>query len=230
MGYREDLVNAVRRSVIPQLHYALKGTFGGYAVSHTTAKEYVMTAHCSEDTLEAVLEDLGFRRNPIAAVKVRFDGNTADGSWVYRDSALASRQLHVVLHALEDREECVDVYAHWECSWIRHPYRHYTKQGYDAETGVELTRRLLDAYEGAALDGAGNDAGETGLEYEVDTGLERRLSDRLSFSYYWLKDRWLSVQSRLPAVDRDDESGLDGYVTERDDGRDSVSPRITDEL
>lgn len=80
MGYSEDALNALRRSLLPQLHYLLRGTFGGYAVSHTTADEYVLTAHCSEEALESLLERLGFSRNPIAALKVRMDGNTSEGS------------------------------------------------------------------------------------------------------------------------------------------------------
>ncbi|MFP8955990.1 hypothetical protein ACLI4Y_04620 [Natrialbaceae archaeon A-CW3] len=219
MGYRDDLVNGIRRSTIPQLHYLLEGTFGAYAVSHTTADEYVMTAHCSEADLEAALEELGFSRNPIAAVKVRLDGNTADGSWVYRDAPHSSHQLHVILHALEDRPNCVDVYAHWETSWIRHPYRHYTKQGYDAETGVALTRRLLTERDFECLDGD--------LSYEVDTGLERRVSEHLSVSYYWAKDRWLALRSWLPLLDGD---GYDSHVTDRENERDTVSPRITNKF
>ncbi len=222
MGYREDAINAFRRSVIPQLHYALSGTFGVYAVSHTTAEEYVITAHCTEAELEDALTDLGFQRNPIAAVKVRMDGNTAEGSWVYRGSPLASKQLHVILHELEERERCVDVYAHWECSWIRHPYKHYTKQGYDAEYGVELARSALEAYDG--------DAFEEEFSYEIDTGIERRLSERFSVSYYWAKDRWLSLRSRLPLVDESGTETLEGYTSDRDGERDSVSPRITEEI
>ena len=212
MGYREDAVNAVRRSLVPQLHYLFRGTFGGYAVSHTTADEYALTARCSEAEIEAILEELGFSRNPIASVKVRLDGNTSEGSWVWRPSPLSSWQLHVVLHELEDAEpEAVDVYAHWECSWIRHPYAHYVARGYDAELGVELVRRWLEAYDGEEF------------EYEVDTSLERRLSERLSLSYYRVKAYSLSLQERVPAID----VAVPEH-DERDEGRDVVSPRITD--
>lgn len=106
----EDFINAVRRSFLPQLHFLLRGTFGWYAISHTTADEYVLTAHCSEETIETVLERLGFSRNPIAALKVRTDGNTSEGSWVWRPSPLADDQLHVVIHDLRN-EPGVDVYA-----------------------------------------------------------------------------------------------------------------------
>ena len=214
MGYREDAVNAVRRSLVPQLHYLFRGTFDGYAVSHTTAEEYVLTARCSEDEIEAILSDLGFSRNPIASLKVRMDGNTSEGSWVWRPSPVSSHQLHVVLHDLEGGEG-VDVYAHWECSWIRHPYNHYVARGYDAEKGVELTRRILESYDGDAL--------EEEFSYEVDTSLERRLSEYFSVSYYRVKEWSLAIRGQLPGLDGDREK-----TTDREDGRDRVSPRITE--
>ncbi len=210
-----------RRSadVYPQIHYLLRGTFGGYTVTHTTADEYALTAHCSEDAIESVLDGLGFSRNPISAVKVRMDGNTAEGSWVWRPSPLVSYQLHIVLHELEDAEG-VDVYAHWERSWIRHPYKHYVARGYDAEKGVELARRWL-VDDGATLRGEDCDIG-----YEIDTSISRRASEYLSLSYYRVKETVASARSRLPIVAGDDGS----LVVDREDGRDAVSPRITDEF
>lgn len=216
MGYGKDFVNALRRSFLPQVHYLLRGSFGGYAVSHTTADEYVLTACCSEERIESVLDELGFSRNPIAALKVRTDGNTSEGSFVWRPSPLSSWQLHVVLHAIEGDEERVDVYAHWECSWIRHPYRHYVARGYDAEKGVELARRCLEAYDGDRFDGD--------LEYEVDSSVARRLGEFLSLSYYRVEELSVSVRSRLPFVE-DHSSGL---VSDPDGERAVVSPRITD--
>ncbi|NGM67464.1 hypothetical protein G6M89_00320 [Natronolimnobius sp. AArcel1] len=215
MGYTEDFINAVRRSFVPQIHYLLRGTFGGYAVSHTTAEEYALTARCSEDQLEDILEKLGFSRNPIASLKVRMDGNTSEGSWVWRASPLADNQLHIVLHELED-ESGVDVYAHWECSWIRHPYKHYVARGYDADLGVELARRWLTDYGGDELEG-------TAVEYEIDSSASRRLSEYLSLSYYQLEDVFAAIRSRVPQLD--DEEDLD---IDRDGERDSVSPRIAD--
>ncbi|RQH01190.1 hypothetical protein [Natrarchaeobius oligotrophus] len=215
MGYTEDVVNAVRRSFLPQVHYLLQGSFDGYAISHTTAEEYALTAYCTEETLESILEELGFSRNPIASLKVRMDGNTSEGSWVWRSSPLADYQLHVVLHALEDGEG-VDVYAHWECSWIRHPYKHYVARGYDAETGVELARRWLTGYAGDELEG-------TGVEYEIDDSLSRRASEYLSLSYYQVEEAVAAVTSRVPFV-----GGEQSLEIDRDGARDGVSPRIAD--
>ncbi|MFU8868095.1 hypothetical protein [Natronococcus sp.] len=218
MGYREDAINAARRTVYPQIHYLLRGTFGGYAVTHTTADEYVLTANCSEAEIEALLDDIGFSRNPISAVKVRMDGNTAEGSWVWRPSPLASYQLHVVLHELENAEG-VDVYAHWECSWIRHPYRHYVARGYDAQKGVELTRRWLIDDDGETLRGEDCD-----IRYEVDGSFSRRASEYFSLSYYRVRELTASIRSRVPFVNGADND----HITETEDGRDTLSPRITD--
>ncbi|OIB55892.1 hypothetical protein [Natrialba sp. SSL1] len=216
MGYTEDFVNAVRRSFVPQIHYLLQGSFDGYAVSHTSADEYALTAHCSEETIEEILSSLGFSRNPIAALKVRADGNTSEGSWVWRPSPLSSYQVHVVLHELEN-EAGVDVYAHWECSWIRHPYKHYVTRGYNAEKGVTLTRRWLTNYEGEELEGRG-------IEFEIDDSPARQASEYFSLSYYQLEEAVAGVRSRLPLVDGDGSLTID-----RDEERDGVSPRIVDQ-
>ena len=213
MSYREDIVNAVRRSFLPQIHFLLRGTFGGYAISHTTADEYVLTAHCSEQAIEDILERLGFSRNPIAALKVRVDGNTSEGSWVWRPSLFADEQLHIVLHDLENRSG-VDVYAHWECSLIRHPYRHYLARGYDAETGVALARYWL-------IDGEELEYGP-GINYEIDNSLARSLSERLWLSYYRVEEGMGSLRSKLPFVDSVEKQ----QIIERDGARDSVSPTI----
>ncbi|GAB3668967.1 hypothetical protein [Halopiger thermotolerans] len=193
MPYSEDAINAVRRRLLPQLHYFLRGSFGGYAVSHTTADEYALTAYCSESRLEEYLKALGFSHNPIASLKVRIDGNTSEGSWVWRPSPLADGQLHVVLHALED-DTGVDVYAHWECSWIRHPYKHYVTRGYDADLGVELIRRWLTSY-------GGDELVDIEVPYEIDSSFSRRASERLSLSYYWLEDAIAAVEDRVPHVE-----------------------------
>ncbi|WP_226480183.1 hypothetical protein [Natrinema amylolyticum] len=213
----EDAINAMRRSALPQLHFLLRGTFGWYAVSHTTADEYVLTAHCSEATIETVLDRLGFSRNPIAALKVRVDGNTSEGSWVWRPSPFADEQLHVVIHDLEN-EPGVDVYAHWEYSWIRHPYKHYLARGYDAETGVAMARRWL-------VDGDELAVGP-GVEYEIDHSLARRASEVLSLSYYRVEETVAAIKSKLPFVDPVDRP----RIIDRDGARDAVSPSITGKL
>jgi hypothetical protein len=210
MGFREDVVNAVRRRVWPGLHYLFAGTFDGYAVTHTTEDEYAMTVHCSEAEIERVLdEELGFSRNPVSALKVRLDGNTSEGSWVWRASPLADMQLHVVLHAVDGGT--VDVYAHWEYSWIRHPLKHYAAREYDAEKGVRLARAWLADHDGERY--------PDGLPYRIEPSSHRRLRELLYATYHVLEG---TAAARY----------LDPFVADvrdrRPDGRPNVSPGIVD--
>ncbi|WP_254862536.1 hypothetical protein [Halovivax gelatinilyticus] len=219
MGLREDATNAIRRTILPQIHYLLHGTFDGYAVSHTTEDEYVATVHCSESEIESMLSAVGFSRNPIASLKVRFDGNTSEGSWVWRDHLLSDDQLHVVLHTLDGRDDRVDVYAHWERSWIRHPYAHYVARGYDADRGVELTQELFDRWAGQTLSNG------TTVKLERDNSLARQASEYVSLSYYRVTEWVIAVRDRIPLVD-----GERSFTEDRSDERDTVSPRITDDI
>ena len=141
MGRSADVYNATRRRLLPGLHGVLDAVIGGYALSDTPPEEYVATLCCSESEAEALLNSLGLDRNIAASLKVRIDGNVSDGSWVYRESLLASHQLHVTIHRSDGG---VDAYAHWEYSSIRHPYRHYLAREYSAEKGVEMMRSALE--------------------------------------------------------------------------------------
>ncbi|MFC5970706.1 hypothetical protein ACFPYI_05105 [Halomarina salina] len=218
MGFRQDFVNALRRHVWPSLHRLFE-PFGGYAVMHTTEEEYAMTVHCSEGTLERILdEELGFSRNPLSALKVRVDGNTSEGSWVWRESPLADWQLHLVLHVVddavdEDREgEAVDVYAHWEYSWLTHPLKHYATRGYDAEKGVRLAREWLGRYDGEAF--------PDGLPHAVESPRRRRARELLHATYYSLSEVSNAARYLAPFVDDPEER--------TEDGRRNVSPRLVD--
>lgn len=124
------------------MHGLLDTIVGGYALSDTPPAEYVGTFHCSEPEVEALLSSLGLDRNLVASLKVRVDGNVSDGSWVHRESLLASHQLHVTIHR---SDAGVDTYAHWEYSSIRHPYRHYLAREYSAEKGVRMMRSALES-------------------------------------------------------------------------------------
>jgi hypothetical protein len=211
MGFREDFTNAVRRRVWPQIHYLLEGTFDGYAVSHTTEDEYAVTVLCSEEELERALsEGLDFSRNPISALKVRLDGNTSEGSWVWRESPLADMQLHLVLHATDEGH--VDVYAHWEYSWITHPYKHYAARGYDAEKGVRMARRRLADHESQRF--------PNGLPHEISAPYRRELRE-LFYRFYHRATDFLAARG-LPVPSLSDGTEDD----EDDDGRPTISPRI----
>lgn len=144
MAILSESLNKARRLVWPLIHRLLKSISDGYAITNTTEDEYVATFLESQEELEDRLPELKFHRTPIASLKIRLDGNVSDGSWMRRDSTLAAEQLHVVLHEVKNRE-AVDVYAHSEDNWIRHPLLHLRKRNYSAKRSVSSVRTLLDA-------------------------------------------------------------------------------------
>ncbi|NUB90835.1 hypothetical protein HTZ84_13665 [Haloterrigena sp. SYSU A558-1] len=135
-----DLTTRVRRRVLPTLH-RIKEPFGGFAQCLQHPDEYVGTIPYGLETFRADLEAMAFEPEPIASLKIHRDGRLSAGSWARRRSPLATWQLHVAL--FQDGADAVDVFAHREYSWLRHPYRHYTCEGWDTEGGVERVRSLL---------------------------------------------------------------------------------------
>jgi hypothetical protein len=157
-----EVINRLRMAVWPPIHRLLTSVSDAYAVTNTTEDEYVATVLESRGELETRLRKLGFERTPIASLKIRFDGNVSDGSWVRRRSLLADEQLHVVLHELRDRD-AVDAYAHSEDNWIRHPLSHLRKRNYSPQSGVAAVRSLFTAERAAA----------SGFEYEIEPRYRR---------------------------------------------------------
>lgn len=104
--------------------------------------EFAGTIARSLDETERWLHDIGFVRNPIARLKTR-DGTPEAGSWVYRESPLARRQLHLMLFESEDGG--IAVYAHEELSSV-HPLTgpgHFRGTGQSVGAGVRRARGLL---------------------------------------------------------------------------------------
>lgn len=97
------------------------------------------------DDLEDMLGELSCSPSLFSALKIRFDQNVEDGSWVWRASPLANRQLHLVGHEREEGQS-IDIYAHLERSKISNPIKHYRKVDYDAEAGVAMFRDMLAWY------------------------------------------------------------------------------------
>lgn len=91
------------------------------------------------DTVEGRLYAEGFIRNPMARLKTR-DGQPEEGSWVFRESPLAPRQLHLMLFVNDDGT--TDVYAHEELSSVN-PLcgpDHFRGNGQSVREGVERAR------------------------------------------------------------------------------------------
>jgi len=70
-------------------------------------------------------------------------GARTAGSWVFRQSPVADRQLHVVL--VEARRGRVDVYAHEEYNWLRHPIKHAKGVDLDRSGGPGRARRFIES-------------------------------------------------------------------------------------
>lgn len=101
-----------------------------------TDGEFAGTLDCDLDAAEHLLYSEGFIRNPMARLKTRTE-QLEDGSWVYRESPLAPRQLHLMLFETDDGR--TDVYAHEELSSV-HPLcgpAHFRGDGQSVRAGVE---------------------------------------------------------------------------------------------
>lgn len=103
---------------------------------------YVGTVSLSKAELEATLRDAGFQWDPVSLYHYTLVGNSSDGSWVYRSSRLADRQLHVVL--FEQGSDRTEIYAHTEFSWIRHPIKHAEEESIRRSEGARTMRRILE--------------------------------------------------------------------------------------
>lgn len=105
---------------------------------------YVGTVSMPRPELEAMLHDLGFRWNPLSLFHYTLVGESSDGSWVYRPSVFADRQLHVVLYG--KGSSWTDIYAHTEFSWIRHPLKHAKEEEIRRAEGAVTMRRMLEQF------------------------------------------------------------------------------------
>ena len=108
-----------------------------------TAGEYAGRFDRNLDAVEALLYSEGFVRNPMSRLKIR-DGSPEDGSWVYRDTPLAPRQLHLMLFGNGDGT--TDVYAHAELSSVN-PLcgpAHFQGPGQSVREGVDHAREWFD--------------------------------------------------------------------------------------
>lgn len=88
------------------------------------------------------MSEIGFEWDPVSLYHRTPSGTHTNGSWVSRPSLLADRQLHLILFA-QARDQ-IDVYAHEEFSWIRHPVKQARHEGIQCEEGIVEMRRVVD--------------------------------------------------------------------------------------
>lgn len=107
-----------------------------------TEAEYAGTIDVPPTLADSMLWRRGFVRNPFSRLKL-LDGDPEYGSWVYRESPLSDRQLHVMLFPDEDAR--THVYAHEEKSSVnpRVGTDHVDGNGQNVADGVEWARSVL---------------------------------------------------------------------------------------
>lgn len=115
-----------------QPEYQLRGT------------EYVGTVQKPLDELTETLKEHGFDWDPLAWYHQPPVGSKPDGSWTYRRGLLADRQLHAFLIA--HSPEYIDVFAHEEYNWLRHPIKHLRQVGINRNAGSDEMRRWIERH------------------------------------------------------------------------------------
>lgn len=105
--------------------------------------EYAGTVEVPPEEATRLLWGAGFHRNPLSGIRSR-DGDPEISSWVYRESPLSRRQIHVHLFPGEE-PGTTDLYAHKEYSSVnpRVAVEHYRGSGKDVQAGVSEVRDRL---------------------------------------------------------------------------------------
>lgn len=136
-----DWMTRARRRFLPPLH-RIKAPLGGFATCSQHPAEYVGTIERDLPWVRPTLREMAFSPEPVASLKIHDDGRRSAGSWVRRRSPLSEWQLHLTLFC--HGSDAVDLFAHREYSWLRHPYKHYRGTGWDTSAGVKRVRSILD--------------------------------------------------------------------------------------
>jgi hypothetical protein len=98
LGADDDYWPAIRNRLLPLLD-RLGATSGLYAKHQQSKAEFVGIVAMDEEAFEVELEDAGFYRNPLAAVKRSPSGWKSDGSWARRYGRI--RGLGEVLRSID---------------------------------------------------------------------------------------------------------------------------------
>ncbi|NHN46244.1 hypothetical protein G9464_01340 [Halostella sp. JP-L12] len=141
------------------------------------------TVRLSADEFRSRLRERGFGWDPVSFYHFTPLGESADGSYVYRSSPFADRQVHVVLFV--QRPECIDVYAHEEYNWLRHPRKHAAEENIDRVGGVSAVREWFD---------------ETDVPYDRRDRIRRTVDHVVQRARRYVNDRAAAHPGRLPVV------------------------------
>ncbi|UIP00327.1 hypothetical protein Hbl1158_02860 [Halobaculum sp. CBA1158] len=146
LGPAADWWETLRRLVLPLLDRVARERLPGdhFAAYELRPREIVGVIDASPEETERLLWDAGFRRMPLAALKRLPDGRVEIGSWAWRESPLAKRQIHVMLFAAGEGQTLVA--AHEEASALNPwaAWDHYRGVGLSAQGGERAVRERLD--------------------------------------------------------------------------------------
>lgn len=140
---RPEMSRRLRRRIGPAMDRVAKRF--GQPEYRVWPKGYAATASVPIAELERKLHDEGFSWDPLSLYHYTLVGNESNGSWTYRSSRFADRQLHVVL--FERPRGRTDVYTHAEYSWLRHPLKHAEQEAIRRSDGAATMRRALEAWD-----------------------------------------------------------------------------------
>lgn len=112
---------------------------------HLQDTEYVGTVERPLGEFTETLQAHGFEWDPLAWYHQPPVGSEPDGSWTYRQRLLADRQLHTILIA--HSPEYIDVFAHEEYNWLRHPIKHLRQVGIEREVGSSKMRQWIESHD-----------------------------------------------------------------------------------
>lgn len=138
---RSSVVRRVRHRLGPWLNQCVRVV--GQPTTQVYPAGYVGTVDLPIADFEEKLLDSGFAWDPLSMYHYTPEGNDTDGSWVYRESWFADRQLHVIL--IDGGTEATEVYAHEEYNWARHPVEHAREADINRHEGSAEMRRWLEA-------------------------------------------------------------------------------------
>lgn len=144
-GPETEFWEFVRGTAIPTLDRVGRALDVGYAAYTVGYQEYAGTLEMPPERAESFLHDHGFRRNPLSAYKTLPNGREEQGSWVWRESLVTTKQLHVM--TFERRNGETDCFAHWEYSAINPltALKHYRGVDYSPKKGERLLEQKLPA-------------------------------------------------------------------------------------
>lgn len=152
LGTEDHRMRTIEETLQPDISYRVRQRLGpsitrfaerfGQPEYRLREAEYVGTVQRPLDEFTELLQDHGFEWDPLAWYHQPPVGSEPDGSWTYQPTALADRQLHAILIA--HSPAYIDVYAHEEYNWLRHPIKHLRQVGIERKAGSAAMRRWIE--------------------------------------------------------------------------------------